>query len=226
MISIPIIFPWNIYTPVVFRYLNKEHVDSFFNNGEIKLSSIEEFKQHLDEQRLDKKEGDTMFISRTTEGGGQTVTAKALHGSNAYILSASMKYEPELMSNFQTDSYIRIKDTTNFGISISKCIASLVSGFEGPCIYQINKIIESDLGYINIEKLRDPNDPTIKPEIILSNLLNSKMQHFPYFLKEKSFLHQMEYRFVWIVKEKVEKSIIIKVPEAIKFCEKPNALTE
>ena len=45
-------------------------------------------------------------------------------------------------------------------------------------------------------------------------------------LKDKIFSHQVEYRYVWIVRNKEADFLDIKVPESVHFCEKPNELME
>ena len=221
MIKLPIITDWNICTPTLFRFLDKKYADAFFTDGSIRLSSFSQFHNHIDEQMLDKQEGKAMFVHRTNQGGGQTIEVFARYGTNAYILSTSMRYDTELMKAFNSDSYIRINDSTNFGIAISRYIQGLTSAFEGPCLYQSNKIIERDLGYIDITKFRDK----VKKNL-LDEFVNSQMQHYPLFLKDKPYAHQSEYRFVWIIRDKTYDYIDIKVPEAIKFCQQPNSLTE
>ena len=167
-----------------------------------------------------------MFVHRTNQGGGQTIEAGATHGANAYVLCATMRYDQDLMKSFNYDSYIRINDSTKFGMVIARNIPGLISAFEGPCLYQDMKIIEKDLGFIDINRFRDPEDPKNIRKDLLNNFIISQMAHYPLFLKEKSFAHQSEYRFVWITKSKTSDYLDLKIPEAIQFCTKPSSLTE
>jgi hypothetical protein len=224
MIKLPIVTDWNICTPNLFRFIDSEYVDSFFKEGSLRLSSFSQFHKHKDEQRLDKNEGRTMFVHRTNQGGGQTITAWATHGVLAYVLCAAMRYDKNLMESFGCNSYFRISNSTNFGMAIARQIPGLVAAFEGPCLYQDKKIIEQDLGYIDINQFKNPQGQIRKE--VLNDFIVSMMAHYPLFLKEKSFAHQVEYRYVWIVKNKESDFLDIKVPEALQFCEKPNELTE
>lgn len=226
MIKIPLITDWNICTPTLFRFLEKEYVDAFFKEGSLRLSSFSKFHTHEDEQRLDKTEGKTMFVHRTFLNGGQTLTARATHGVNAYVLSASMRYDKELMKTFNRDSYIRIKDTTGFGMAIARQIPGLIKAFESPCLYQDMKIITADLGFIDINQFRDSQNPAQLNKELISDFIDSKMQHYPLFLKSKAYAHQVEYRIVWITRDKTPDYLDIKAPDAIQFCEKPNSLNE
>lgn len=225
MITLPLATDWNICTPSLFRFLESKYVDQFFSDGTLRICSYSQFHKHKDEQRLDQREGKTMFVHRTQQGGGQTLTAQCAHGVNAYVLCMAMRHDEDLMSAFECDSYFRVTNSTNFGMAIARHIPGLVASFEGPCLYQDKKIIEQDLGYVDINQFRDPENPNNIQQSLLQNYIFSKMAHFPLFLKDKTYAHQVEYRYVWIVRNKENDYLDIKVPEALQFCEKPNELT-
>jgi hypothetical protein len=44
---------WKLRQPYVYRYLKKRHVDQFFEDGTLRLSSFSEFSKHRDEAKLD-----------------------------------------------------------------------------------------------------------------------------------------------------------------------------
>lgn len=249
-ISIPFVTSfWNICTPTLFRYMSKQFVDEFFRDGSIRISSFDQFRKHKDEQRLDRGEGRIMIshnLPSANEGKGQSITAWVLYDKKAYVLSTSIKFDSELMKAFGADSYIRINDSTNFGMEIAKKISGLASAFEGFCLYQINKILFQDLD-IDLRQFQKQPDKiindmkTIKglsenlPEQLdneeydmdrLQQFLVNNARHYPMFMKDKIFINQVEYRFVWLTNHEVEDSIDIKVPEAIRFCSQANWLTE
>jgi hypothetical protein len=143
----------------MYTFLDTKFVDQFFDEGSLRLSSFSRFKKHEDEQRLDAKEGEALFVHRTSHMGGQSLSARAQHGSNAYVLCATIRYEKELMEAFGCNSYLRINNPTQFGIAISRHIPGFVGGLEGNCLYQENKIIERDLGYIDLKQFPDPDHP-------------------------------------------------------------------
>jgi len=227
--------------------MESKYVNAFFEDGSLRLSSVSQFSKHVDEQRLDVGEGKIMFVHRTNQRGGQTLVTWAMQGTNTYILSATMRYNQDLCKSFNSDSYIRINDSIGFGTAIARHIPFFLAGFEGPCLYQERKIIERDLGYIDINQFKDPDITTsvddtllnglarisLKPDISLpsgnprlTQFILSRMQHYAMFLKDKKYSHQVEYRFVWAIPGDATDSLDIKVPEAIQFCEKPNPLTE
>lgn len=226
MITLPLSTNWNVCTPDLFRYLPKKYVDSFFNDGSLRLSSFSQFHRHEDEERLDQHEGDTLFVHRTGQNGGQTITAKAMHGLHAYVLCAAMRHDEALRQSFGCDSYFRVSNSTAFGMEIARSIPNLVASFEGPCLYQVNKIIEKDLGYIEMEKFSVEGNPNQVDDLLLSKFINEQLGHYPLFLKDRSYAHQCEYRFVWMVKEKIADFLDLKVPNARIYCTPPRQLAD
>lgn len=226
MITVPITYPWHICTPTAFRFLPSEYVERFLVDGSLRLSSFSRFKLHRDEQRLDATEGETCFVHRTQQGGGQTLFARAYHGDNAYVLCATMRCDRNLMAAFGCGSYIRINNPTEFGVRVARHIPGLLVGAEGPCLYQENKIIERDLGYIDISQFTDPSSPSQTNRERRERFINDQMKHYPFFLKHSSYAHQLEYRLLWITSSPVQDFLDIKVPEAIPICVGPNSVTE
>ncbi len=227
MITAPLIVGnWNICTPVVFRYISDEYVTAFFEQGKLRLSSFGRFTKHADEQRLDKDEGHAVLTCITKERGGQTLTSHVRCGQNAYVLCGTMRHSKELMDAFDTDSYIRITDTTKFGMAVAKHIPGISRALEGPCLYQKTKIIERDLGWIDADQFRDPNDPRKGDRDRLQQFVLSQVEHYPLFLKHASFADQGEYRFIWCSSAATGEFLDVDVPEAVQFCERHSPLTE
>ena len=53
---------WSIVRPRLYRHLDAKYVESFFNDGSLRLSSFARFAQHPDEQLRDTNEGTGMRI--------------------------------------------------------------------------------------------------------------------------------------------------------------------
>jgi hypothetical protein len=225
MITIPVTYSWRVCAPQVFRYLDSAFVEQFFRDGSLRLSCFSQFARHADEQRLDAREGETLFVHRTQQRGGQTLAARAFHGRNAFVLCGSMIHREALMQQFNCDSYIRINDPTQFGLAVASQLPGFVGGAEGPCLYQDNKIIERDLGYIDVTQFGNPEAHATDRDR-MQRFINDQMEHYPFFLKDKTYAHPVEYRLVWITSAHVDGFIDIKVPEAVLACSRPNAVTE
>jgi hypothetical protein len=226
MITLQFTTPWHLCSPVLYRYLPSKFADAFFSDGSLRLSSFKQFHQHADEQRLDRNEGRTMFVHQTSEGGGQSLRAWARHGHNAFVLCAATHYDREQMSLFGCDSYIRIDNPTAFGQAVARHIPGLNAGAEGLCLYQDKKIIERNLGFVNMANFIIPGTGNQVDKEKLEQFINNAMGHLPFFLKDNSFVNQCEYRLLWLVSTDVPLFLDLKVPEAIQFCSKPNTLTE
>jgi len=228
MLGMPIVTAqWHICPPPLFRYLENKYVDAFFNDGTLRLSSFAQFKKHNDEQRQDKHEGEAFFVEQTNHGSGQTIEIFSSYGDNAYILSSCMRYDKKLAELFSCDSYIKINDTTNFGIAVAQQIPLLMAGFEGPCVYRSAKILAKDMEQPpkDIQQFKN-KDGLVDISKLTDSVTGQHPSHLPYFLKDNAYATQVEYRFVWITKNPVEEPLTIKVPQAVQFCEKPNTLNQ
>jgi hypothetical protein len=130
------------------------------------------------------------------------------------------------MGAFGCDSYIRINNPTEFGMAVTRQIPGVAAGAEGLCLYQENKIVECDVGYIEISQFADPRDPLQLDQQRIDRFINAGLGHLPFFLKHKTFAHQVEYRLIWMVTAGVGDYLDLKVPEAVRFCARPNLVTE
>lgn len=54
MIKLPVVTAeWNICTPSLFRFLDKEYVNAFFKDGTLRISSFAQFRKYKDVQSQD-----------------------------------------------------------------------------------------------------------------------------------------------------------------------------
>ena len=59
----------------------------------------------------------------------------------------------------------------------------------------------------------------------MGELIQGVAQRDAYFLKHHSYMHQNEWRFVWLVEEPTQDAVFVSAPEARRFCEKWGAAT-
>ena len=194
-----------------------KRVSTFIKLGT--LSSFSRFRRHKDEQRLDREEGMIKFINRTEEKGGQTIIAEGGFGRDAYVLCATAAHSKRQMKRFRRDSYIRINESVKFGYEVAKKIPGIWRAFEGLCLYSEHKIVEKDLGYVDLERTRNP-DGTYPADPFFAFIMRS-MGQMGYFLKHKRYSPQVEYRYLWLTDNEPKDFLDIKVPEAIRFCSRP-----
>jgi hypothetical protein len=211
--------------PPLFRYLDAQYVDAFFEDGSLRLSSFAQFAKHKDEARHDPVEGQAMFVNRTTEGTGQTLTAVTKHGANAYVLSTSTRYDADLMHAFNTNSCFVIQDSLNFGVAVARSVPGLQAGLEGVCVYRDTKIVEGNLPQVDLEAYRDPASGLIRIDL-LTAAINSDMGAIPFFVKDKTYAYQSEYRMVWLTDVPVQDHLEVRVPSARQFCRRASDLTK
>ena len=130
MIINPIVSSWVVHTPVVFRFMERQYVDAFFSTGDLRISSMREFRNHKDEKFRDGLEGTCLIVGHQSDGSFFNGVAEGGHKS--FILCGSTVMKPEY---FGKNAAIQIFDTTAFGIEVGKCIPGLQRGVEGFCIY-------------------------------------------------------------------------------------------
>ena len=64
--------PINVRVPTVTRYMAQKHVDEFFEDGSLMLSSFTKFREHPDETKRDAEEGQS-HIEQTNPNAGSPV---------------------------------------------------------------------------------------------------------------------------------------------------------
>lgn len=211
----------SINTPHMYRYMPQEYIDDFFEKGVIRLSSFDRFSQHEDEVRRDSSEGSNILYG---EGEEHTMMAVTAHGRNAYVLCGSTIGSDRLMERFEENGFFRIKDTTSFAAEVMSSMEEskevrCKGVLEGFCIYKDKRVIERQMN-INFDDMKLDDGS--------GNLDLGKLQaksseiggNDVFFLKEKEYQEECEYRMLWLMNQNVEGAIHIECPEARKYCEK------
>lgn len=217
---IPVTFarPWRIRRPYLYRYLEKEHVNRFFNEGILRISSFAAFGKHPDEERMDDKEGSGVVMHTNSEGTGQTIMARIDQGSNAYILCGATAFSEELKDAFARDSGFRINDTTSFADAVAHHIPGFRGGVEGSCLYLDNRTVSRNLGHIDLDQFKSQPNSSNLDMGKLGGLLQTIADDDLCFTKPLKYAHQNEYRLIWFVPANVAGHIDIRCPEAANFC--------
>jgi len=214
---------WQHRSPRVYRFLEKNYVDEFFETGRLRLSSFAKFRKHTDEQRLDINEGTLSILCRTNEASTEPLFVQALVGTDAYVLSACLVPSVDVMKDFRADSAIVIRDPVRFAQAIGAAMPCFSYGFDGPCSYQSRRFVYGDLSRMNApeEAYRafdtEPSDPAYAAR--MSALIGAVAKHDPYFLKHHDYMHQNEWRFVWVADQAREEVLYVTAPDARQFCE-------
>lgn len=209
---------WIIRRPFVFRYLDKLFVDQFFSDGTLRLSSFSAFAKHEDEERLDSAEGLGVLENTNQEGEGQSLSAALSQGHDAYVLCGSTIYSETLAEAFQANSGFRINDPTAFGVSVAQSIPGFRGGREGACIYADGKIVKRQAGKLDLESMRvSPEGKAVDMGKLFGAVFGMVGDDL-YFLKNRKYKHQAEYRLLWGTNKLHGDSIKIQCPDAVQFC--------
>ena len=205
--------PWSIKTPVLTRYMKKQHVDDFFEHGKLRISSFKSFRNNPDEEQGDFLEGRASAQIKTPNGNHAIV---AMNGQEAYVLCATTVESQKLESSFSTEAGFRIISTLGFANCISSHIPGFVAGLEGLCSYRddtaINKKLNADF---------PPPDSFPNPEIWADehDKFVAQQSRDAFFIKRSKYSHQAEYRFIWFAQGPEKEYIDIICPEAGQFCQ-------
>lgn len=207
---------WFVRHEPVYRLLdNKLHLDSFFENGELLISCFEIFKNYPNEIQGDKDEGSGTLIAKTTNE--KLIGLGYKSGSNAYVLSTTKKIDSKILEDFKAVGGIKIKNPTVFGAEISNRVPFFIAGLEGNCVYQETRMIERTLteeqtNRYSREQMQNLNDL----DLLRQEFSNSDEM----FIKLNKYSYQEEFRLIWATTKNITKSLIIKCPEAIQYCER------
>jgi hypothetical protein len=210
--------PWFNRSPRVYRFLESRYVNAFFDTGALRLSSFSRFSKHANEQRLDGKEG-TISLVYQPPTGGDIVLLEGAVGSDAYVLCACLVPSLDVMQSFEADSGFVIHDAQAFALAIGAAVPGFTHGFDGPCSYQARRVIQRN--YFSAENA--PKIPLNSAGELdksrLGELVYPIMGQDGYFLKHHSYMHQNEWRFVWLTHGPCHDYLDIIAPEARKYCE-------
>ena len=203
---------WQVRQPAVVRYLAKIHVDAFFEDGTLRLSSFRHFRSHPDEVCRDGREGlATASISSPNSKGLVT----GVCGQEQYVLCASAIESKELADRFGKDAGLRIDDPLRFADLVAKRVDGFAGGASGPCAYT------NDVGITASDPIPfvPPRDGEDGEEVM--RRFSERQQSFAigaYFVKHLRFHRDAEFRFIWFTSGPERDYPEIKVPDARRFC--------
>lgn len=204
---------WSVKIEPIFRLLdNTDYINNFFEKGEIMLSCFNNFKKNPDEMQGDKEEGQAIV----GEFGNSSRNSHVIYesGLNAFVMSTTSRINDTIIKDFNAVGAIKIKDPSKFAFEIAKKLPYVDSGVEGFCNYKSSRVEFLDGEEGRILNSLDFSIPSSR--MIFEEITNS----MELFLKLDKYEHQKEYRLVWFSNEEIKNSIIIKCPEAIRYCER------
>lgn len=215
--------PFDIYLPNVYRYMDKEHIDLFFEKGILRISSFKKFKEYPDEIRGDKNEGNGS-VTGASDSSGFSYTVMSGVGSNAYMLCGSIIDSESIRKELDTKTCFRITNPLQFSVAVSNAILGFMQSFQGFCNYKEHRLIKKIIPGMDIKDFTGIDGNLIiggeKQMKLEDEIIGNGIDLM--FLKEKKYQPQCEYRFVWTINTKyyqMQDYIDIECKEAIQFCE-------
>jgi len=213
----------------LFRYLDSQFVDSFFDSGELLLTTYRRCRAHEDLVRRDDREGKFNYYM-THENSA--IAIMRIVGDRSYMLCTSSLASRNLAERFRTDSHFVIEDPSGFCDAISAALPGLQTVKHGPCEY-LSERSETKLLSAPIQ----PNMTKILAAIAsgepsdLEELFNEMHQDFSrrfddqttdvsYFAKPNTFAGEEEFRMIWTMDEELDDGKIIYCPDARQFCKR------
>lgn len=192
----------NIPQNKVIKMTKKKYVDSFFEDGTLKLGNFSYYNQYDHDEIGDQAEGSFILVGQSHS---RTVIAEIGSGFNHYIFCCyTGNPDSECMEKFGYDSGIIINNVKGFANAISKQIKAKSYLF-AKCVYNRDKVL---IG----KNEKDFNEISAR----LKNLTNNGK----YFIKPDKYSNQSEFRFTWKMDSDINTPKIIRCPEAIQFCER------
>jgi hypothetical protein len=208
---------WHIRPLTAYRFLEKQYVDDFLNNGKIRLSSFAKFRKHKDEIRGDNSEGSGFYLAnhKPEVGEGHHFSALMNTGKNAYVLSTTLINKNDTFSECNYDAGFIINDVFGFALEISRAIPFFIAGMQGQCFYKDPPIIPIDVGQFNLNDLSEQEFQNKQSEFFEKTNQDNDI----FFIKHLRYKPQEEYRIIWFADEAFEHIDLI-CPNAAKFCER------
>lgn len=217
--------PINIALPYLYRYMDKEFIDLFFDKGILRISSYKKFKGYPDEIRGNKSEGSGAFNTVSKEGTQFLLMTGV--GTNEYMFCTSLIQSDSIKEQFGVNSCFKITKPLEFSAAMTNSIVGSTQAFLGFCNYQDNRIVQKQIHDFSINEFTDEKGSFIiggqKMNQRTNEIIGNGLDLL--YLKENKYQSQAEFRFVWSINTKffeMHEYLDIECKEAIQFCERIN----
>ena len=215
-------------SPVVYRFMKEEYIDSFFKNGELQLSTLSICKDTKG-LREDDEEGEYQFYFKGDEG---TIGVNCSIGGNAYLLSTALSFAA--LHNEEHNYCIEFRDVDVLANIVADRLqvehdVKVKEIVVGPCNYSERmRTIDLPKGMtfadIGLRKGEFPDEDEFIDEYLFNSQLRTKFGDRVCFTKPARLLAEQEYRIMWVVDDIVEDPIKVHVPSPEKYATKIRAI--
>lgn len=202
--------------PVVYRFIEDEYIDEFFNTGALRLASMASLKKNRSTLREDIEEGEYLFYFK--DDAGCVVGVDADIGQNAFVLSTATSLAASHEKS--RPHCLEIRDVEKLAINVSEKL-ELEHGLNvkeiilGPCNYSERmRIITLPPGKkfeeIGVKYCHAGQDEIIDGEL-LYGAIRSQFYDRVCFTKPARLMNEHEFRIVWLVDMEVDSPVIVHV---------------
>jgi hypothetical protein len=209
------LYNWRTRVNPVFRLLDdKRWLDNFFEKGELALSCLSNFKNYAEEYQGDKDEGIGLVWYNATNGDTNAVFYEA--GLNAHVFCTTHEINEKIISDFNAVGCIKIHNPNYFALDIMRSLGNCTQGISGSCIYANSRAFNRDTP--NMKEILKKGDHLNNSEFF-EEFRTSTIEH-ELFLKLEKYKYQNEHRMLWFSDTQIKDTIVIKCPDAVKYCER------
>jgi hypothetical protein len=211
----------------VYRHLEQEWVDWFFETGKLRLTTLETCRNHENPTRRDPNDG---LLNFSIRDGSQMLAGLNVAASRSYVLCASISPCSGIQDHFSTDSLIEIEDVEGFANAVGNAIHSTGDALIGDCRYVVSKEVNTVAARpLDEHAMRlfeainnNPNDLNAawdRAGAERAELVNGLFgEDDTFFKKDQAFEGETEFRFVWPVGYAVRGPKEFSLRDAVKFC--------
>ncbi len=216
--------------PVSYRFMPHQYVDEFFESGRLRLSTFHACRDLENPLTRDEREGQSNIKFASTHLASEAVLDV---GKDCYLLCATLAPPLPNETRFGSTGCFRIDDPQGFSYAIAQRIEGVTKCVHRACEYHEARVVdrgrqlaeETDGAF---QRLMNSLTPQATPDEAEAAFLQMRkelnaVQHAvvgddPYFIKDKRFSEDREFRFVWKVSAVDGSSLLLAVPEAVQFC--------
>lgn len=203
----------------LYRYLERQFVERFFDTGELMLSSFTRCRA-IEGARQDTREGRSNF---SLFDGQRGIYGVSNSGSRTHFLCTSRLLSESLMKKFSVDDFFIVKRPLHFAYSLAECIQDVLSFEFQDCMYtdtgseaySQNSIFLSNPNFENESECIEWAE---RQRAHLGEIVHQSFGNSALFTKRVSYQEEAECRFVWTLRHPASEQLLVSCPNAIAYC--------
>jgi len=203
----------------LYRYLEKEYVESFFDTGNLMLSSFTRCRS-LEGTRGDDREGKANFA---VAGRDNSVFGIFNVGLNTQFLCTSRIQTEQLMHKFGVDDYFVVRRPAHFAHAIAECMTDVTDIHMSDCTYSDNgHEASSQESFFDLPPDFGNEDKAIqwfeRQQKRMSSILHNSLGNRGLFTKRFSYQDEAEFRFAWTFSRPADDQVLVQCKDAVRYC--------